>query len=108
MQTQIYQKETNRNIPKLIGQSLRDLNASRFLAFQLAKRDITAQYRQSYLGVLWAFIPPIATALVWMFLNSSGTVTLDDSGIPYPVYVFSGTLLWSIITESISSPITNQ
>jgi lipopolysaccharide transport system permease protein len=107
MQTQIYQKETNRNIPKLLGQSLRDLNASRFLAFQLAKRDITAQYRQSFLGVLWAFIPPIATALVWMFLNSSGTVTLDDSGIPYPVYVFSGTLLWSIITESISSPITN-
>jgi lipopolysaccharide transport system permease protein len=107
MQTQIYQKETNRNIPKLLGQSLRDLNASRFLAFQLAKRDITAQYRQSYLGVLWAFIPPLATALVWMFLNSSGTVALDDSGIPYPVYVFSGTLLWSIITESISSPITN-
>jgi lipopolysaccharide transport system permease protein len=107
MQTQIYQKETNRNIPKLIGQSLRDLNTSRFLAFQLAKRDIAAQYRQSYLGVLWAFIPPIATALVWMFLNSSGTVALDDSGIPYPVYVFSGTLLWSIITESINSPITN-
>jgi lipopolysaccharide transport system permease protein len=107
MQTQIYQKETNRNIPKLLGQSLRDLNASRFLAFQLAKRDITAQYRQSFLGVLWAFIPPIATAFVWMFLNSSGTVALDDSGIPYPVYVFSGTLLWSIITESISSPITN-
>jgi lipopolysaccharide transport system permease protein len=107
MQTQIYQKETNRNIPKLIGQSLRDLNTSRFLAFQLAKRDIAAQDRQSYLGVLWAFIPPIATALVWMFLNSSGTVALDDSGIPYPVYVFSGTLLWSIITESINSPITN-
>lgn len=107
MQTQIYQKETNRNIPKLIGQSLRDLNSSRFLAFQLAKRDITAQYRQSYLGVLWAFIPPLVTALVWVFLNSSGTVKLIDSGIPYPVYVFAGTLLWSIITDAISSPITN-
>lgn len=107
MQTQVYQKETKRNIPKLIGQSLRDLNASRFLAFQLAKRDITAQYRQSYLGVLWAFIPPLVTALVWVLLNSSGTVKLIDSGIPYPVYVFAGTLLWSILTESISSPIAN-
>ena len=105
MRTQIYQKETNRNIPKLIGQSLRDLNASRFLAFQLAKRDISALYRQSYLGIIWAFIPPLVTALVWVFLNSSGTVTLIDSGIPYPIYVFSGTLLWSILTESISSPI---
>lgn len=105
MQEQIYQKETNRNIPKLIGQSLRDLNKSRFLAFQLAKRDISAQYRQSYLGIIWAFVPPLATAFVWMFLNSSGTVKLTDTGIPYPVYAFAGTLLWSIVTESISSPI---
>jgi lipopolysaccharide transport system permease protein len=75
MQTQIYQKETNRNILKLLGQSLRDFKASSFLAFQLAKRDITAQYWQSFLGVLWAFILPIATAFVWMFLNFSGFKT---------------------------------
>ena len=105
MQEQVYQKETNRNIPKLLKQSLGDLNKSRFLAFQLAKRDITAQYRQSYLGIIWAFIPPLATAFVWMFLNSSGTVKLTDTGIPYPVYAFAGTMLWSIITESINSPI---
>ena len=105
MQRQIYQQETNRNLPKLIAQSLRDLNKSRFLAFQLAKRDITAQYRQSYLGILWAFIPPLLTAFVWILLNSTGTVKLIDSGVPYPVYVFAGTLLWSIITESITSPI---
>ncbi len=107
MQTQIYQKETNRDIIKLLGQSLRDLNTSRFLAYQLAKRDITAQYRQSYLGLVWAFIPPLATAFVWIFLNSSGTVELTDTGIPYPVYAFAGTLLWSIVTESITSPIQN-
>ncbi|MBZ9787859.1 ABC transporter permease [Psychroflexus sp. CAK57W] len=105
MQTRIYQKETNRNIPKLLKESLRDLNRSRFLAFQLAKRDITAQYRQSYLGIVWAFMPPLATAFVWMFLNSSGTVKISDTGVPYPVYVFAGTLLWSIITASITSPI---
>jgi lipopolysaccharide transport system permease protein len=40
-----------------------------------------------------------------MFLNSSGTVKLTDTGIPYPVYAFAGTLLWSIITEAINSPI---
>ena len=105
MQTHIYQKETNRNIPKLLTQSLKDLVGSRFLAYQLAKRDISAMYRQSYLGILWAFVTPLATAFVWMFLNSSGTVKLTDTGIPYPVYAFAGTLLWSIITEAINSPI---
>src|SRR5690606_24368914 len=76
----------------------------RFLARQLAERDIKAQYRQSYLGIIWAFITPLATAAVWIFLNLSGTVTITETGIPYPVYAFSGTLIWSIITEAVNSP----
>jgi lipopolysaccharide transport system permease protein len=71
----------------------------------LAKRDITAQYRQSYLGLLWAFALPLVTAFVWVFLNATGTVKLTDAGIPYPVYAFAGSLLWSILSDSISSPI---
>jgi lipopolysaccharide transport system permease protein len=54
---------------------------------------------------LWAFITPLTTALVWVFLNMSGTIKLTDTGIPYPVYAFSGTLLWSIISDSINAPI---
>jgi lipopolysaccharide transport system permease protein len=74
------------------------------LARQLAVRDISAQYRQSYLGIVWAFVTPLTTAIVWIFLNKSGTIQLTDTGVPYPVYAFSGTLLWSILTESINSP----
>ncbi|WP_243739255.1 ABC transporter permease [Flavobacterium sp. 245] len=80
---------------------------SRFLAKQLAIRDIKAQYRQSYLGIIWAFITPLSTALVWIILSKSGTVTLSDTGVPYPVFVFSGTLLWSILIESINAPMAN-
>lgn len=50
------------------------------------------------------FITPVFTALVWVFLSASGTVKLSDTGVPYPVYVFIGTLVWSIITESINTP----
>jgi len=105
MEVRIYQKETNRNIPKLLRESLSDLYGSRYLAYQLAKRDISAMYRQSYLGILWAFVTPLATAFVWVFLNSSGTIKITDTGIPYPVYAFAGTLLWSIMVEAINSPI---
>lgn len=104
MEIRIYQKENNIKIAKLLKESLSDIYTSRFLAKQLALRDIKAQYRQSYLGILWAFIGPLTTAFLWVFLNSSGTVKISDTGIPYPVYVFSGTLLWSIITGAISSP----
>lgn len=37
----------------------RDLLASRELAWRLMVRDISAQYRQSFLGIDWAFLPPI-------------------------------------------------
>lgn len=104
LKTRIYQKENKRHLGRLIKVSLIDVYSSRFLAKQLAVRDIKAMYRQSYLGIVWAFITPLTTAFVWVFLNSSGTIQLTDTGIPYPVYAFSGTLLWSIIRDSIHSP----
>jgi lipopolysaccharide transport system permease protein len=107
LETHIYKKERTIKIGTLLKASLRDIYKSRFLSRQLAERDIKAQYRQSYLGILWAFIMPLTTALVWIFLNSSGTIKLSDTGIPYPVYAFSGTLIWSIIIASINSPIQN-
>jgi lipopolysaccharide transport system permease protein len=104
LETRIYQKERTIKFGALLKASLSDMYHSRFLARQLAERDIKAQYRQSYLGVVWAFITPLATAAVWIFLSNSGTVRLSDTGIPYPVYAFSGTLIWSIILASINSP----
>lgn len=104
MQTRIYQRENKLSPGKLLKESLQDIYNSRFLARQLAERDIKAQYRQSYLGIIWAFITPLATASVWVFLNMSGTIGVTDTGIPYPLYAFSGTLLWSIITTAINTP----
>ena len=104
LETRVYQKQNNTKIGRLFKESLSDIYSSRFLAKQLAVRDIKAQYRQSYLGIIWAFVTPLTTAFVWIFLNSTGTIRLTDTGVPYPVYAFSGTLLWSIISDAIKSP----
>lgn len=104
LETKIYQKENSAHFIKHLKESLNDIYKSRFLAKQLTLRDIKAQYRRSYLGILWAFISPLTTAFVWIFLNATGTVKLSDTGVPYPVFVFSGTLLWSIIKEAINTP----
>jgi lipopolysaccharide transport system permease protein len=103
----VYEKQSKINLVKLLGQTLTDLFGSHFLALQLTKRDVSAQYRQSYFGILWLFITPLASAAIWVFLNSSGTITITDTGIPYPVYAFSGTLIWSILLESINAPMTS-
>ena len=100
----VYKRQHKTSLSTLIRETLSDLWGSHFLALQLAKRDISAQYRQSYLGLIWLFITPLASAAIWIFLNSSGTVAIADTGMPYPVYAFSGTLIWSILLESINAP----
>lgn len=82
-----------------------ELKNSRELAVALFKRDIRAQFRQSILGYAWLFFPPIATTVVWFFLNRSGVVRVADTGIPYPAFVMIGTLLWQAFLDSMLKPI---
>lgn len=107
LETRIYQKDNNLKFGNLLKSSLKDIYNSRFLARQLAERDIKAQYRQSFLGLFWMFIAPLTTAFVWIILNKSGTVKLSDTGMPYPIYAFTGTMLWSIVVESINLPMVS-
>lgn len=90
---------------KLWREMKQDLWAGRELAWRLAVRDISAQYRQSALGVLWALINPLMTTAVWLFLSTSRLVQVADTGLPYPVFVFTGTLLWSILIDAFNAPL---
>lgn len=82
-----------------------DLFAGRELAWQLAQRDIKAQYRQTALGLLWAFILPLANTAAWLFIQSAGIVTMQETALPYPVYVFTGTILWAIFMDAVNAPL---
>ena len=70
----------------------RDLKSSRELAWRLLVRNISAQYRQSIFGYLWAFLPPIATTATFLFLNAQGIMKVGETGIPYPAYVLVGSV----------------
>ncbi len=95
----------NSNVLFTARKMIVDLFCSHDLAYRLAKRDLSAQYRQSILGYLWAFLVPLVNTLTWLFLQKSGMVVIRDIGIPYTVYVFSGTMLWQIFVEALQSPI---
>jgi lipopolysaccharide transport system permease protein len=83
----------------------RDLLASRQLAWRLLVRDIRAQYRQSMFGVLWAFLPPIITAMGLLVAKNAGAVNIGNTDIPYPAYVMFSMALWQTFVESLSGPI---
>ena len=102
----VYTPESSLASPnRMLKDMFRDLLASRELAWRLAIRDISAMYRQSFLGLLWALILPLANTSVWIFLSSSGIVTMRDTDLPYPVYVFVGTMLWAIFMDAVNSPL---
>lgn len=82
-----------------------DLLASRELAWRLFVRNLSAQYRQSMLGYLWAFLPPLFTMAVWVFLNSQNIIDVGDPGMPYPVFVLTGTVLWQTFVDALNSPL---
>lgn len=90
---------------KMAREMLRDLYASRELAWRLTVRDLSAQYRQTLLGFLWALILPLANTLVWIFLSRSGVVNVSDTLLPYPIYVFAGTMLWAILMDALNAPL---
>ena len=89
----------------MVRQMVSDLADSRELAWRLAVRDIQAQYRGSFLGYAWAFILPLTNTLAWVLLNASGIVKVSPTGMPYPVYVLTGTMLWQMFVEGLQSPL---
>jgi lipopolysaccharide transport system permease protein len=102
----IYTPESQMRTPgKLLRSMFSDLKASRELGWRLFVRDVSARYRQSLLGIFWAFLPPIATGLVFIILQSKRILNLGETDIPYPLFVLTGTILWQVFVESLNAPL---
>lgn len=83
----------------------RDLLASRELAWRLMVRDISAKYRQALLGIVWAFIPPIAMAVGFTLAREANVFTVGATDIPYPAYVMFNTALWQTFVDAVTGPV---
>ena len=58
-----------KNPGRLLRAMFRDVLAARELAWRLFVRDLSAQYRQTYLGYVWAFLPPLVASATFIFLQ---------------------------------------
>lgn len=78
-----------------------NFSQSRSLGWRFFVRDTQAMYRQSLLGYVWLLLPAIATAAVWIFLNDQNLVSIDTGNTPYPMFVLTGTILWTAFNTSV-------
>jgi lipopolysaccharide transport system permease protein len=82
----------------LFKEMIEELTASRWLTWQLFKRDFSAMYKQSLLGVFWALIFPFISVGTFIFLNRAGIFSIGDINIPYPIFAVAGMALWQLFS----------
>lgn len=80
----------------------RELFENRKLAVTLAKNDFKTKYAGSYLGIIWAFIQPIVTILVYWFIFSVGFRSSDGSEYPYVLFIVVGIVPWFFFAEALN------
>ena len=108
MQTRLYSAKSKSNVWSTLTAIVKEFPVAHALGYRFAQRNIRARYRQSLLGIVWALIPPLATAAIWIFLNQKNIVTLDYTGHSYALFVITGTMLWSVFSTAVTMPIQSM
>lgn len=81
---------------------LKELWDFRELFYFFTWRDIKVKYKQTVLGVLWAILQPFLLMIVFTLFFNRGLGTPSDN-IPYPVFVYSGLMLWTVFSSGLSN-----
>jgi lipopolysaccharide transport system permease protein len=85
---------------------LKELWAFRELLYFFVWRDIKVRYKQTVVGIGWAVIQPLFMVLVFSLIF--GTLAkIPSNDIPYPVYLYSAMLPWSLFATGLSSGSTS-
>lgn len=86
---------------------LTHLVSDRKLIWNLAKNDIKKKFAGSYLGVVWAFVQPVITILLYWFvfekgLNSKATDLRTGIEIPFVLWLMAGLVPWFYFQEAMN------
>lgn len=88
----------------LLRRMVGDLWASRHLAWEMFRRDIEGQYRQSILGVLMAFLPALVTAAWCTLIEHARVINVPELELPYPAFVLMSMMIWTTFVDAMNAP----
>ena len=75
------------------------------MAWRLFLRNVRGMYRQTFLGLFWAFLPPIANTAVWIFLRQQGVFDTGEMTVNATLYILTGMILWQSFADAIQMPL---
>lgn len=78
------------------------------LILKLSKNDFKQKFAGSYLGIIWAFVQPVVTVLVYWFvfekaLNTGTQSTKAGIEAPYVLWLIAGLIPWFYFSEAVSN-----
>ena len=74
------------------------------LIMHLVRRDVTARYKRSVLGIAWTMLNPLGMMLILTVVFSQVFSTIDG----YAAYILSGLLVWNFFSQSTVSGINSM
>ncbi len=81
---------------------LRSLWTHRELMYFLVWRDLKVRYRQTFIGVAWAVLQPLAMVIAFSLVLGF-LIRVDTGGVPYPLFVYSGLLVWTFFSGAVTN-----
>ncbi|MCD8013780.1 MAG: ABC transporter permease [Lachnospiraceae bacterium] len=78
-----------------------DIFRNRRMIYKLAKNDFRKKFAGSYFGVIWAFVQPVVTVLVYWFVFEVGFRSSDTSiPVPFLLYLVAGIVPWFFFQDA--------
>lgn len=79
---------------------LADICENRRLLWSLTKKDLKQRYLGSVLGILWAFIQPAISVLIFWFVFQVGFKSMPVEGFPFVLWLVCGMFPWFFFTDA--------
>lgn len=77
------------------------------LLLELTRKNVKLKYRNSWLGIFWSFLQPLLNMIVLSVVFSGIFGRSDKYVICYPVFLFTGRLLFDFFTSSTKQAMTS-
>ena len=80
---------------------LKELNNNKVLIWKLSRNDFKTKYAGSYLGVIWAFVQPIVTVIIYWFVFQVGFKSAPMNDFPFVLWLIAGMVPWFFYNEAL-------
>lgn len=86
----------------------KELFQSRRLIWKLAKNDFKKRYAGSYLGMVWAFVQPVVTVIMYWIVfdrvfDTRSQLVAGGIEVPYVLYLTAGLVPWFYFSEALTN-----